>query len=71
MKECFGQLGNITIKWIGRSGVHLIRTDDEKMQECRQCELFCQCAFEKNLALLKKMLKLIDEQRPKTKRPLA
>lgn len=71
MKECFGQLGNITIKWIERSGVHFIRTDEEKMNECRQCELFSQCAWEKNLAFLKEMLKLIDEGRAKTRGSLS
>ncbi len=71
MKECFGQLGNITIKWIARSQVHFISTDEEKMNECRECEFFSQCAQEKNLALLKEMLRLIDEQRPKKRGPLA
>jgi hypothetical protein len=71
MKECFGQLGNTTIKWIARSQVHFIITDEEKMKECRECELFSQCAYEKNLALLKEMLRLIDEQQPKKRGPFA
>lgn len=71
MKECFGQLGNTTIKWIERSAVHLIRTDEERMKECLECELFNQCAWEKTLALFKEMLRLIDEQRSQRKRPLA
>lgn len=71
MKECFGQLGNITIKWIQRSGLHVVRTDEEKMNECRECELLAQCACEKNLALFKEMLKLIDDQRPKKRGTLS
>jgi len=71
MKECFGQFGNTTIKWIARSQVHFIRTDEEKMKECRECDLFCQCASDKNLALIKEVLKLVDEQRPKKRAPLA
>ena len=71
MKECFGQLGNITIKWIQRSAVHVIRTDEEKMVECRDCELLAQCACEKNLAMFKEMIKLIDEQRPRKRGALS
>ncbi len=70
MKECFGELGNTTVKWIQRSSVHFIVTDEEKMKECRECELFSQCAWERNLALLREMLKSIDEQRPRDRRPL-
>jgi hypothetical protein len=70
MKECFGELGNTTVKWIQRSGVHFIVTDEEKMKECRECESFSQCAWERNLALLREMLKSIDEQRPRDRRPL-
>jgi hypothetical protein len=65
VKECFGQLGNTVIKWVERSGVHFISTDETKTNECRQCELFNQCTWEKTLALLREMLKMIDDQRPK------
>jgi len=71
MKECFGELGSTTIRWIGRSSVHFIGTDEEKMKECRECELFSQCAWEKTRALFKELLKMIDEQRPRKKMPLA
>ena len=71
MKECFGQLGNTTVKWIERSGVHFIVTDEEKMKECRECELFSQCAWEKSLALFKEMFKLIDQDRPKKRKSLS
>jgi len=71
MKECFGQLGNIVIKWIARSQVHFVSTDEDKMAECRDCELFCQCAQEKNLSLLKEVLRLVDEQRPKKRSTFA
>jgi hypothetical protein len=68
MKECFGELGNTTVKWIQRSGVHFVATDEEKMKECHECELFSQCAWEMTLAILKETLKLVDEQRPKGRR---
>jgi hypothetical protein len=71
MKECFGELGNTTVKWIQRSGVHFIASDEEKIKECHECEMFSQCSWERTLTLFKEVLKLLNEQRSKDRKSLS
>ncbi len=61
MKECFGQLANMTIRFRDHSKQHYLRVDEEKLKECDTCHLFTKCMFLKYNSLMKDMLKMIDE----------
>ncbi len=60
MKECFGQLGNMSIRFRDHSKQHYLRVDDEKLKECDTCHLFTKCMFLKYNELIKEMLKMMD-----------
>ncbi|MCL4691475.1 MAG: hypothetical protein KJ060_03080 [Candidatus Hydrogenedentes bacterium] len=61
MKECFGQLANMTIRFRDHSKQHYLRVDEEKLKECDTCHLFNKCMFLRYNDLMKEMLKMIDE----------
>jgi hypothetical protein len=60
MKDCFGQLGNMSIRFRDHSKQHYLRIDEEKLKECDTCPLFTKCMFLKYNDLMKGMLKLLD-----------
>jgi hypothetical protein len=66
MKECFGQLANMTIRFRDASKQHYLRVDSEKLKECDTCHLFTKCMFLKYNDLIKDLLEIINEnqQRP-------
>ncbi|MCC6488864.1 MAG: hypothetical protein IT364_15300 [Candidatus Hydrogenedentes bacterium] len=63
MKECFGQLANMSIRIRDHSKQHYLRVDEEKMKECDTCHLFTKCMFLKHNDLMREMLKMIDANR--------
>ncbi len=62
MKECFGQLANISIRYRDNSKQHFFRMDEEKLKECDSCNLFTKCMFIKYNEMFKEMLQMIDAQ---------
>ena len=64
MKECFGQLANMTIRFRDHSKQHYLRVDEEKLKECDTCHLFTKCMFLRYNELIKDLLKMIDSNRP-------
>lgn len=62
MKECFGQLGNMSIRYIEQSRQHVLRMDDEKLKECDTCHLFTKCMFLRYNDLMRTMLRMLDER---------
>ena len=69
MKECFGQLANMTIHFNNGSKKHFLRVDDEKLKECDKCPLFNKCMFLKYNELLRETLRLLDEAGVRDSRP--
>lgn len=67
MKECFGQLGNLSLRFRDHSKQHYLRVDEEKMKECNECRLFSRCMFVKHNELFKELLKMIDQVSPEGK----
>lgn len=63
MKECFGQLANMTIRYRDASKQHYLRVDEEKLKECDTCHLFTKCMFLRYNDLIKDLLKLLNEAR--------
>ena len=63
MKECFGQCSGLRLKWSSRSDMHYLVTDEEKMGECNECELFAQCAWQVQIKLFKELIKWCDNAR--------
>lgn len=61
VKECFGQLANMRIRYNNSTQKHFLRRDDEKLKECDKCSLFNKCMFLKYNELLQEMLRMIDE----------
>ena len=66
VKECFGQLANISIRFRDALKQHYLRVDDEKLKECDQCPLFAKCMFLRYNELFRELLKKIDENASKT-----
>lgn len=62
LKECFGQCGNLTIKFRDHSKQHYLRVDEEKLKECDTCHLFNKCMFIKYNELIRELLKLLDSK---------
>lgn len=60
MKECFGQLANMSIRWRDQSKQHYLRVDDEKLRECDQCHLFTKCMFLKHNEMISELLRIIN-----------
>ena len=69
MKECFGQLANITVRFRDHSKQHYLRVDEEKLKECDTCRLFTKCMFLRYNELFKEMLTLLDSVGAKETRP--
>lgn len=68
MKECFGQLANMTIRYRDASRQHFLRVDDEKLKECDTCHLFTKCMFVKYNDMIRELLKLVNEAKePRTR----
>ena len=61
MKECFGQLANMSIRYRNQSRAHYLRVDDEKLKECDACKLFTKCMFLKYNDLIRELIKKLDE----------
>ncbi|HIA47439.1 MAG TPA: hypothetical protein EYN96_05585 [Candidatus Hydrogenedentes bacterium] len=61
LKECFGQLANLSISFNNSTQKHYLRQDDVKLRECDECSLFNKCMFLRYNALMKEMLEIIDE----------
>ena len=61
MKECFGQLANLTIRYNKSTQKHYLRVDDEKLKECDQCPLFTKCMFLRQNDIIRELLRLIDD----------
>lgn len=61
LKECFGQLANVSIRFRDHSKQHFLRVDQEKLKECDTCHLFNKCMFLKYNELLKEILRLLDQ----------
>ena len=61
LKECFGQLANLTISYNNSTQRHYLRQDDEKLKECDTCNLFNKCMFLRYNTLMKEMLEMIDD----------
>jgi hypothetical protein len=62
LKECFGQLANLTIAFNNSTRRHYLRQDDVKLRECDSCNLFNKCMFLKYNTLMKEMLEIIDQK---------
>ena len=62
VKECFGQLANMTIRFRDHSKQHYLRVDEEKLKECDTCNLFTKCMFLKYNDLIKDLLKQLDSK---------
>ncbi|GEM_PF-1258185 len=69
MKECFGQLGNMSITFRNASKQHFLREDEEKLKECNTCPLFVKCMFLKYNELIRDLLRLIDSASPQDTKP--
>ncbi len=63
MKACFGKAQNAELRFISRSQVHFIATDDEKWKECAECPILQPCGWKTSLRLMKQMVRMIDQQR--------
>ena len=61
MKECFGQLANMRVRYRDISRQHFLAVDDEKLKECDACHLFTKCMFIKYNDLIRDLLKRIDD----------
>lgn len=60
MKECFGQLGNMSIRYRDNTKQHFLRVDEQKLKECDTCHLFTKCMFLKYNELIRELLKMLD-----------
>ncbi len=69
IKECFGQLGNMTVRMNNSTQKHFLRVDDEKLKECDVCPLFTKCMFLRYNEILQEMLRLLDSAGVKDTRP--
>ncbi len=69
MKECFGQLANMTIRHNNSTHKHYLRIDEEKLKECDQCPLFTKCMFLRQNDVIRELLRLIDDAGVQDTRP--
>lgn len=69
IKECFGQLANMSIRFNNSTRKHYLRVDDEKLKECDKCNLFTKCMFIRNNEIMSEMLRLIDDSGVTDSRP--
>lgn len=63
MKSCYGKTQNAELRFISRSQVHFIATDDEKWKECAECPILQPCSWKTSVNLMKQIVKMIDENR--------
>lgn len=70
VKECFGQLANMSIRFRNQSQAHYLRIDEEKLKECDSCNLFTKCMFLKYNDVIRDLLKKIDDLESGTKQRL-
>ena len=68
-KECFGQLANMTIRFNNSTKMHYLRTDNEKLKECDQCNLFNKCMFVKYNEMFEELIRLVDNTGTTDARP--
>ena len=61
VKECFGHLANINIRYIDQSKKHFMRVDEEKLKECDMCPLFAKCMFLRYNEIIKDLIRMVDE----------
>ena len=69
LKECFGQLANMTIRFNNSTKMHYLRKDNEKLKECDQCNLFNKCMFVKYNEMFEELIRLIDNTGVTDSRP--
>ncbi len=69
LKECFGQLANMTIRFNNSTKMHYLRKDDEKLKECDQCNLFNKCMFVKYNEMFEELIRLVDNTGTTDSRP--
>lgn len=69
MKECFGQLANLTIRFRDVAKQHHLRVDEEKYKECETCSLLVKCMFVKYNELFRELIRLIDSTGAQDVRP--
>ena len=69
LKECFGQLANMTIRFNNSTKMHYLRKDEEKLKECDQCNLFNKCMFVKYNEMFEELIRLIDNTGATDSRP--
>ena len=61
MKECFGQLANMNIRYRSQMKKHFLFVDQEKLKECDTCPLFTKCMFVRHNELFKDLIRMLDE----------
>lgn len=69
LKECFGQLANMTIRFNNSTKMHYLRKDNEKLKECDQCNLFNKCMFVKYNEMFEELIRLVDNAGVTDSRP--
>ena len=62
LKECFGELANLSISFNNSTQKHYLRQDDTKLKECDGCNLFNKCMFLKYNTLMREMLEIMDKK---------
>ncbi len=62
MKECFGQLANMSIGYRDHTKQYYLKMDQEKLKECDTCHLFTKCMFLKHGELFRGLLDIINKQ---------
>ena len=60
-KECFGELGNMVVRFNNSTQKHYLRTDDEKLKECDRCSLFTKCMFLRYNDMFRELLRMVDD----------
>lgn len=69
MKECFGQLANMTVSYRSLAKQHYLRVDEEKLKECNTCPLFLKCMFLRYNEIIRDLLRLVDSAGPQDTKP--
>lgn len=69
MKECFGQLAHMKVRYRSSTGKHFLHVDEEKLKECDRCHLFQKCMFVKYNELFRDMIRMLDEAGTRDSRP--
>jgi len=69
VKECFGELANMTVRYNASTKKYFLRIDDEKLKECDHCPLFTKCMFLKYNEMIKELIRLVDDAGVTDSRP--